>query len=129
MACVCSGSSSPGSSRSSPPMIPLQIVSVLFALSMLYWTYLSYRQRAIRFVELLFWWIAWGAFAVVVIFPRSTNTFLERLNVNRTMDLMLIVSFMMVWVVLFANHLETRRLRKRLHDLVREIALKDGHES
>lgn len=109
-------------------MIPLQIISVLFALSMVYWTYLSYRRRAIRFVELVFWWIAWGGFAVVVVFPSSTNIFLERLNVNRTMDLMLIVGFMIVWIVLFANYLETRRLRQRLNDLVREIALKDGHE-
>lgn len=109
-------------------MIPLQILSVLFALSMLYWTYLSYRRRAIRLLELLFWWGAWSAFAFVAIFPDSTNVFLERLHVNRTMDLMLIVGFMMVWVVLFADHLETRRLRQRLQNLVREIALKEGRE-
>ena len=109
-------------------MLPLQILSTLFALSMLYWTYLSYRRRTIRFCELLFWIGAWSAFALVVIFPNSTNSFLERLSVNRTMDLMLIVGFMLIWVVLFADYLEIRRLRQRLQELVRQIALKEGEE-
>jgi len=42
------------------------------------------------------------------------------------MDLITIVGFMLIWVVVFADHLETRRLRKKLQDLVREIALRDA---
>jgi hypothetical protein len=109
-------------------MLPLQLLSLLFALAMVYWTYLSFRRKTIRLFELLFWVCAWGGFALIVLFPGTTNIFLERLNVNRTMDLMLILGFMLVWVVLFADHLETRRLRQRLHELVRQIALKDGEE-
>jgi len=109
-------------------MLPLQLLSTLFALAMVYWTYLSYRRKTIRLVELVFWIGAWSGFALVVIFPGTTSIFLERLNVNRTMDLMLIVGFMLVWVVLFADHLETRRLRQRLQELVRQIALKEGED-
>lgn len=109
-------------------MLPLQLLSTLFALAMVYWTYLSYRRKTIRMFELIFWLAAWGGFALVVLFPSTTNIFLERLNVNRTMDLMLVMGFMLVWVVLFADHLETRRLRQRLQELVRQIALKEGEK-
>jgi len=39
------------------------------------------------------------------------------------MDLFMILGFMLVWIVLFVNHLELRRMQKRLQDLVRELAL------
>ena len=107
-------------------MLPLQVLSTLFALAMIYWTYLSYRRGTIVLIELVFWLACWGGFASVVIFPSTTTVFLEKLNVNRTMDLMLIVGFMLVWVVLFANHLETRKLTRRLQELVRQLALSEG---
>lgn len=107
-------------------MILLQVVSVLFALTMFYWSYLSYRRRTIRLPELVFWWFAWGVFTVLVLFPASTTVFLEKLQINRTMDLLTVVGFMLIWVVVFTDHLETRRLRKRIQELVREIALRDA---
>jgi hypothetical protein len=109
-------------------MIPLQAVSALFALAMIYWAYLSYRRRTVRLVELILWTLVWGAFAIVVVVPQSTSFFLERLHVNRTLDLMVVLGFMLVWVALFANHLQSRRLRKRLHELVRQVALEEGEK-
>ena len=109
-------------------MLPLQLLSTLIALAMIYWTDLSYRRHTIVLVELIFWLACWGGFALVVIFPSTTTVFLEKLNVNRTMDLMLIVGFMLIWIILFANHLETRNLRRQLQDLVRQIALSEGDE-
>jgi hypothetical protein len=93
---------------------------------MIYWSHLNYRRRTIRFYELVFWVLAWATFATVVVFPQSTTVFLEKLRINRTMDLLMIVGFMLVWVLVFANYLENRRLRKKLQELVRELALRDG---
>ncbi len=107
-------------------MLQLQILCVLFALLMLYWSHLNYRRRTIRFYELLFWVVTWGGFAAVVVFPQSTSIFLEKLRINRTMDLMMIIGLMLVWVLVFSNYIENRRLRKKLQDLVREMALRDG---
>jgi hypothetical protein len=106
-------------------MIPLQIVSVLFALAMVYWTWTSYRRRTIRLGELASWLAVWLAFCLAVLLPQSVAVFVQRLHVNRTMDLFMVLGFMLVWVVLFLNHLELRRLQKRVRDLVRELALRD----
>lgn len=105
-------------------MLQLQILSVLFALAMVYWTWTSYRRRTIRLGELLLWLGVWAAFVLAVLLPQSVSVFVQRLRVNRVMDLFMILGFMLVWVVLFLNHLELRRMQKRVQDLVRELALR-----
>ncbi len=110
-------------------MLQLQILSALFALTMLFWSHLSYRRGTIALPELLFWVLTWSGFAIVVFFPGTTTFILERLRINRTMDLVTVAGFMLVWVLVFTNHLENRRLRKKLQDLVREMALRDAEKS
>jgi hypothetical protein len=105
-------------------MLQLQVLSVLFALAMVYWTWTSYRRRTIRLGELTLWIAVWTAFVLAVLLPQSVSVFVQRLRVNRVMDLFMILGFMLVWVVLFLNHLELRRMQKRLQDLVRELALR-----
>jgi hypothetical protein len=105
-------------------MLQLQLLSLLFALAMGYWTWTVYRLRTIRLGELFLWLAVWGAFSLAVLLPQSVAVFVQRLHVNRVMDLFMILGFMLVWVVLFLNHLELRRLQKRLQDLVRELALR-----
>src|SRR5205814_211985 len=75
-------------------------------------------------------WCGYHAFRADV-FPRiacagSAAVLVQRLHVNRTMDLVMILGFMLLSVMLFMNHLELRRLQRKLQDLVREIALREG---
>jgi hypothetical protein len=107
-------------------MIQLQLLSLLFALAMVYWTWSSYQRRTIRLPELVLWLVVWGGFCAAVLLPGTVGVFLQRLHVNRAMDLFMILGFMLVWVVLFLNHLELRRLQRKLQDLVRELALREG---
>jgi hypothetical protein len=104
-------------------VLQLQILSLLFALVMVYWTWTSYRRGTIRVGELALWLVVWGGFSAAVLLPQSVSLFVQRLHVNRVMDLFMILGFMLVWVVLFLNHLELRRMQKRMQDLVRELAL------
>jgi hypothetical protein len=104
-------------------VLQLQILSLAFALVMIYWTWASYRRRTIRLAELALWIAVWGGFSAAVLLPQSVALFVQRLHVNRVMDLFMILGFMLVWIVLFVNHLELRRMQKRLQDLVRELAL------
>lgn len=110
-------------------MLQLQVLSLLFALAMVYWTWSSYRRGTIRLAELVLWMAVWAGFSAAVLLPQSVSVFVQRLHVNRVMDLFMILGFMLVWVVLFLNHLELRRLQKRLQDLVRELALGRDHLS
>ena len=107
-------------------MFQLQIVAVVFALGMLYWSYLSFRRGVIRLPEMVFWTLAWAGAILMAIRPSSTTSFMQSLHINRTMDLFVMVGFMLIWVVLFFNHLENRRLKRRLAELVKELALRES---
>lgn len=109
-------------------MIALQLVCLLFAIGMLYWTYLGYKRGTLRMLELVTWSLIWGAFALIVLFPTSTSVMLQRLRINRTMDLLMVLGFMLVWVVVFRNYMDVRRLQGRLQQLVRELALREDRQ-
>jgi hypothetical protein len=109
-------------------MVQLQVFSILFAMFIIYWSHSSYRRGDIRLMEFLFWFLVWSGFSIAVLFPQSTSVLVERLAINRMMDLFMIVGFTLVWGVVFFTHLEVRRLQRKMVQLVREIALKEGEE-
>ena len=99
---------------------------MLFALAMLYWVHSSHRRGTVRLPELIFWIVVWGGFALLALFPGSVSVVVEELHLSRPMDLVMVLAFMVISAVLFLNHLELRRLQRKLQDLVREIALKEA---
>jgi hypothetical protein len=92
---------------------------------MLYWVHSSFRRGTVRLPELVFWVLVWGGFGLLALFPGSVAVVVQELHLSRPMDLVMVVAFMLISAVLFLNHLELRRLQKKLQELVREIALKD----
>ena len=104
-------------------MMALQLISVLFGLYMFYWSFLVYKKRLIFVREFFFWMLIWLLFIIVVLFPNSTKLILQTFSISRAMDLFMIVSFLLLWVVAYRNYTENRRLRKKLLDLVRSEAI------
>lgn len=105
-------------------MMALQLVSIFFGLYMLYWCFLIYKKRLIYIRELVFWAVIWMLFMVVVIFPESTRSILQTFKISRTMDLLMILTFVVLWFITFRNYIENKQLKKKLQDLVREVAIK-----
>ena len=102
----------------------LQLVSIIFGLYMLYWSFLVYKKRLIYVRELWFWAVVWVAFMGVVLLPDSTKEVLQTFRINRVMDLLMITTFVILWFVTFRNYVENKQLRKKLQDLIRETAIK-----
>lgn len=109
-------------------MFELQLVVVVFALGMLYWTYFSFRRSVLRLPETVLWALAWSGAIAIALRPASSAAFIQNLRISRAMDLFVIVGFLLVWVVLFFNHLENRRLKRQLAELVRQLALRESKE-
>lgn len=104
-------------------MIGLQILSIVFGLYMLYWSFLVYKKRLIYVRELGFWVAVWLGFMMVVLLPDSTKTVLQTFKIERTMDLLMIITFVILWLTTFRNYTENKQLRKKLQDLVRNTAI------
>lgn len=105
-------------------IIGLQILALLFAFSMIYFAVLHYKRGEINLTEILSWFIMWAAAIVVIIFPELLQNFAKTFLVTRVFDLMVIGGFILVITLAGSSYLRTKRLEKRLEDLVRKISLK-----
>lgn len=108
-------------------MIPLQLVSLVFGLYMLYWSFLSYKKRLFYFRELFFWVAVWSTFILVALFPDTTKLVLQTFRINRVMDLLMILALIFLSIVTYRVYIDNRQLTKKLQDLVRQEAI-DRHK-
>ena len=107
-------------------MIGIQILALLFALWMVYFTYLHYRRREFSKPELLLWMILWFGLMVIVIFPRSVGFLLRTFSISRTFDLVVIAGIVILFGITFRNYVILKRTERKVEQLVREDALRHG---
>lgn len=105
-------------------LLGVQILGVLFALFMIYLTFLHQKRREFTAKEYAFWIIIWACFLIVTVFPKILNPIVESLSLNRTMDLFTIVGFIFVIGVIFHNYLSLRKIQNKVEDVVRQVAIK-----
>lgn len=106
-------------------MIGIQIVAIIFALFMMYFSYLHFRRREFRRVEFILWEILWLGLIGIVLFPHSVNFILSTFSINRTFDFVLVVGVVVLFGITFRNYVIIKRLTKKVEDFVRSEALKN----
>ncbi len=104
-------------------IIGLQVIALLFAISMVYFALLHYKRREISRTEIISWLLMWVAAIVVIVFPQLLQTFAKTFFVTRVFDLMVIAGFIVVIAMVATAYVRTRRLEKKLEDLVRKQTL------
>lgn len=104
-------------------MIGLQIVAILFALWMVYFSYLHFRRGEFNRVEFALWQLIWLGLIFVVIFPASVKFILKTFSITRTFDLVVIVGMIILFGITFRNYVLLRRVERRLEDIVRKESL------
>ena len=106
-------------------MIGIQIGAIIFALWMIYFSFLHFRRGEFRKLEFIFWQILWFGLIVVVIFPQSVRFILNTFSISRTFDLVVIVGIIVLFGVSFRSYVIIRRTEKKVEDFVRKQAIKD----
>lgn len=106
-------------------MIGIQIVAIIFALWMIYFTFLHFRRKEFKRVEFLFWQILWIGLIIIVIFPKSVEFILKTFSITRTFDLVVIVGIVILFGITFRSYVVIRRLEKRVEEFTRKEALKN----
>lgn len=105
-------------------IIALQIVALIFAFTMIYFAVLHFKRGEIRKGEIISWLLMWTAAIVVIVFPELLRDFASTFLVTRVFDLMVICGFILVISMVASSYLRTRKLEKKLEDMVRREALK-----
>jgi hypothetical protein len=106
-------------------IIGLQIIALLFSFSMVYFALLHYKRGELNGLEIGSWLLMWIVAIVIIIFPELLQGFAKTFLVTRVFDLMVIGGFILVISLVGSAYVRTKKLEKKLEDLVRREALKD----
>lgn len=104
-------------------MIGIQLVGVVVGLAAIHLTYLYYKRTNFTKKELLFWGFIWITFVFVSVFPRSVSPIVGYLGLQRPMDLIMIIAFVILFMLTFHNYIVNRQQKQKLERLVQELAL------
>jgi len=106
-------------------VLGIQLLGSLFALFMLYVTFLHQKRKEYTVKEYAFWSIFWIAFGLVSIFPNWLNPITEALKLTRTLDLFIILGFMfMIGTIIYVYDV-VRKTQRKVEEVVREMAIKE----
>ncbi len=106
-------------------MNPLQVLGTLFALGMIYFTYLYYRRKELLAKDALVWLFVWLVFAAAVLFPSLFAGVFVPLTFVRFMDMLVVFALMFLFALNFYLYASLRRQQKKIEAIVREIALRE----
>ena len=106
-------------------ILGLQIIAILFAFAMIYFALLHYRRGEIDKTEILSWVVIWTATILIVIFPEFLRRFALSFFITRLFDLIVVGGFILVISMVARIYVKTRRIEKKLEELIRDEALKN----
>lgn len=106
-------------------ILGLQVIALMFSLVMIYFAYLHFRRGEINGLEIIFWFIAWMGAIFMALFPEVFRVFSAKIAISRAFDLAMIGGFILVIPAVYSAYLRTRRIEKKLEELVREEAKKE----
>jgi len=106
-------------------IIGLQIIAILFCFIMIYFAVLHYKRGELNGLEIGSWFVMWAVVITITIFPVLLQEFAKTFLVTRVFDLMVIGGFILVISLVGSAYIRTKRLEKKLEDLVRREALKN----
>jgi len=105
-------------------ILGIQILGLLFGFFMMYYTFLQHKRKDFTIKEYAFWFIFWGIFVIITLFPQILDPVLATLNISRTLDLFIIAGFLFMIFVIFYTYTIVRKNQKKLEEIVRSIAIK-----
>lgn len=109
-------------------IVGLQILAILFSLAMIYFSVLHFKRKQIEKVELYSWIAIWTLTVFVVIFPDILRDIAQKFFITRLFDLMVVGGFILVITMVTKSYVTTKRIEKKMHELVRKEAIKKAEK-
>jgi len=105
-------------------ILGIQILGILFGFFMMYYTFLHYKRKEFTIREYSFWFVFWGIFVIITLFPQILDPLLLTIGIVRTLDFFMIAGFLFLVFVIFYTYTITRKNQRKLEEIVRRMALK-----
>ena len=107
-------------------ILGIQIAGFLFALFMMYYSFLNYKRKEFTAKEFIFWIGLWVVFSVIALLPFLLDPLIKSIGFLRVLDSLTIAGFIFLIAAVFYTYTITRKNQKQLEKIVSEIATKRG---
>jgi hypothetical protein len=104
-------------------VLGIQIAGSLFALFMIYYSFINFKKNDFTAKEFSFWFFVWLVFILISLFPNVLDPIVVSLNIARTLDLFIIAGVLVLLGVMFYTYDLTRKTQNKLETLVRKLAI------
>jgi hypothetical protein len=106
-------------------MTAIQIVLIAFAVFAMSRVVLRFRKGGLPLVHLVTWFLFWSAVIVAVLRPATTSAVARWVRVGRGTDLVMYLSVMALFYVVFRLFGKIEELERQITRVVRAAALKE----
>ena len=106
-------------------MSVFQVGAILFALFMMYVTWIHGKKKTIGINETSFWFSTWLFFIFIAAFPHLLNGISWALHFSRVFDLLIVLALMVITVLVFLGYFAQKELRQKLEVSVRSVAIRE----
>lgn len=103
---------------------PIQIAALVFAVIHMARVLVLWRSNKTPGRTALFWFVVWLAVLFVVFLTPVIDALSKPIGVGRGIDLVVYISILVLFFVVFQLNMKVDRLEREITKLVREIALK-----
>jgi hypothetical protein len=107
----------------------IQIIIVIFALFALSRAFLRFKDNKLTKTEFLFWTLIWLAVIVFAFTPRLTSWVSSLLGIGRGVDLIIYLSIIVLFYLIFRLYVKMESIRKDITLLVRKFAIENKGEN
>lgn len=107
-------------------MLAFQLIVIAFCLYAAIRVWQKTKNRSLGKRWGIFWLVFWLGVGAVVALPWTTSLLAARLGLTRGVDLVVYVSVIVLFYLIFRLTVKIERLESNITKLVREVALKDG---
>jgi len=109
-------------------MVFIQLLIIVFAALVVLKIISSFQKKEISFKMLVFWLSLWLMILIVVLLPQTTALLAKMLGVWRGTDVMIYLSVVMIFYLLFRIFVKLEKIESNITVIVRKIALNNKEE-
>ncbi len=100
-----------------------QLIATIFAVFMLYVVRIKSRKYLVSKLESFGWYLIWGGFCILALFPNLLLGVVGILNFGRVFDLLTVIAFMILSALVLFLYFSVKELKIKLEKVVRNDAI------
>lgn len=104
-------------------ILGIQMIGLIFALLMLYITFIHFKKRDFTIKETILWMGLWLSFIVVTLFPAIIDPLVSSLQISRKLDFFVILGILFMITAVYHTYTVVRANQRKIEQVVRAIAI------